>query len=49
MATANPAMSEAVYRRVGRADSFGSVMTLQGTVWKSAVLVVIVLAAASYT
>jgi uncharacterized YccA/Bax inhibitor family protein len=49
MATANPAMNEAVYQRAGRADSMTGVMTLQGTVLKTAVLVAILLAAAGYT
>jgi uncharacterized YccA/Bax inhibitor family protein len=49
MATANPAMNEAVYQRAGRAESMTGVMTLQGTVLKTAVLVAILLAAAGYT
>ena len=49
MATANPAMSEAVYRRAGRAESTTDVMTLQGSVIKTALLVLILLAAATFT
>ena len=49
MATANPAMSEAVYLRAGRAESATNVMTLQGSVIKTAVLLAILLAAATYT
>jgi hypothetical protein len=32
MATANPAMNEAVYRRAGCADAFTRVMTIKGAV-----------------
>ncbi len=49
MATANPAMNEAVYGRAGLADSPSHVMTLPGTVCKTALLVVFLLAAATYT
>ena len=49
MATANPAMSEAVYRRAGLADTPTQVMTVQGSVLKTAILVVILLATAAYT
>jgi len=49
MATANPAMNEAVYRRVGHADTLTSVMTLQGSVVKTAILVLILLVTAAYT
>ena len=49
MATANPAMNEAVYRRIGRADSFGAVMTLKGAVVKTGLLLVILLITGSYT
>ena len=49
MATANPAMSEAVYRRAGIAETPGQVMTVRGTVVKTAALVVILLVAAAYT
>jgi uncharacterized YccA/Bax inhibitor family protein len=49
MATANPAMNEAVYQRAGRADMSTGVMTLQGTVVKTALLVVILLVTATYT
>jgi uncharacterized YccA/Bax inhibitor family protein len=48
MATANPAMNEAVYRRAGRADPAAGVMTLPGTAVKTALLVVILLVAAAY-
>ncbi len=36
MATANPAMSEAVYRREGRVDTSTKMMTLQGAVGEQA-------------
>jgi uncharacterized YccA/Bax inhibitor family protein len=48
MATANPAMSESVYLRSGRADTYGTVMTLPGTALKTALLVVILLATGAY-
>lgn len=49
MATANPAMNEAVYRRVGPATSFTESMTIQGSVLKTAILLVILLATSAYT
>jgi uncharacterized YccA/Bax inhibitor family protein len=49
MATANPAMNEAVYLRAGRADTSAAVMTLQGTVLKTALLVAILLLTAEFT
>jgi uncharacterized YccA/Bax inhibitor family protein len=49
MATANPAMNEAVYRRAERADTSSGVMTLPGTVVKTALLVLILLVTATYT
>jgi uncharacterized YccA/Bax inhibitor family protein len=49
MATANPAMSEAVYQRAGMAETPTQVMTIQGAVVKTAVLMLILLAAAAYT
>ena len=49
MATANPAMNEAVYRRAGLAAMPTQAMTIQGTVLKTAVLVVILLATGAYT
>jgi uncharacterized YccA/Bax inhibitor family protein len=49
MATANPAMNEAVYQRAGRAFAASSVMTLQGTVLKTGFLLLILLAVAGYT
>jgi uncharacterized YccA/Bax inhibitor family protein len=49
MATANPAMNEAVYERAGRAYAGTSVMTLEGTVLKTAGLLLILMAAAAYT
>lgn len=49
MATANPAMNEAVYRRAGLAATPTQAMTVQGTVMKTAILVVILLATAAYT
>lgn len=49
MATANPAMNEAVYRRAGRAETPTQVMTLQGSVAKTAILMLILLATATFT
>jgi uncharacterized YccA/Bax inhibitor family protein len=49
MATANPAMNEAVYRRAVRADTSSAVMTIQGTVMKTTILVAILLATGAYT
>jgi uncharacterized YccA/Bax inhibitor family protein len=49
MATANPAMNEAVYLRAGRAYTSTNVMTLQGAAVKTALLLVILLVTASYT
>src|SRR3954454_22055299 len=49
MATANPAMSETVYRRAGLGATPTRVMTVGGAVLKSAILVVILLATAAYT
>jgi uncharacterized YccA/Bax inhibitor family protein len=49
MATANPTMNEAVYRRAGRADTYGTVMTLEGTVMRTAILLVILLITAAFT
>lgn len=48
MATANPAMSEAVYRRAGLAAAPAQAMTLQGSVLKTAALMVLLLATAAY-
>jgi len=49
MATANPAMNVAVYDRAGLAESTASVMTLQGTVMKTAILLGLLVVAAGYT
>ena len=49
MATANPAMNEAVYRRAGYADSPAYAMTLNGTVLKSFALLVILVVAGAIT
>jgi uncharacterized YccA/Bax inhibitor family protein len=49
MATANPAMSKAVYQRAGFATTPTQAMTLQGSVLKTAILVLILLATAAYT
>jgi uncharacterized YccA/Bax inhibitor family protein len=49
MATANPAMNEAVYQRAGLADSPGNAMTLQGTVVKTFLLLIILIVPAVYT
>jgi uncharacterized YccA/Bax inhibitor family protein len=48
MATSNPAMNESVYQRAGFADSVG-VMTLDGTVFKTAILTVILVGGAIVT
>jgi uncharacterized YccA/Bax inhibitor family protein len=47
MATANPAMNESVYQRAGFADASTRVMTLEGTVFRTAVLLVILIAGAA--
>src|SRR3954468_10805473 len=49
MATANPAMNPAVYRRAGLADSPADVMTVQGAALKALLLVGILLAAGTFT
>src|SRR5262249_55908475 len=49
MATANPAANIAVYDRVGFAGSAANVMTLEGAIFKTAVLLAILVAAASVT
>ena len=49
MATSNPAMSEAVYRRAGLAETPTQVMTVQGSVLKTAILVVILLGTGAYS
>jgi uncharacterized YccA/Bax inhibitor family protein len=49
MATGNPAMNEAVYQRAVRADTSSAVMTIQGTVLKTTILMAILLATAAYT
>jgi uncharacterized YccA/Bax inhibitor family protein len=49
MATANPAMNEAVYRRAERTATSTEVMTIEGTVLKTAVLMVILMITAVYT
>src|SRR5947209_17479651 len=49
MASANPAMSEAVYRRAGLADTSARAMTIQGTVLKTVILLLILLATGAYT
>ena len=49
MATANPAMNEAIYRRAGPAAMPTEAMTIQGSVLKTAILVVILLATAAFT
>jgi uncharacterized YccA/Bax inhibitor family protein len=49
MATGNPAMNEAVYRRVGYADNPANVMTVNGTAMKTLALVAILLVAGSFT
>jgi uncharacterized YccA/Bax inhibitor family protein len=42
-------MNEAVYQRAGRSDTLANVMTLQGTVLKTAILVVILLTAGAFS
>ena len=49
MATSNPAMSQAVYRRAGLAETPTQAMTIRGSVLKTAIRVVILLAAAAFT
>ncbi|HYV35382.1 MAG TPA: Bax inhibitor-1/YccA family protein [Gemmataceae bacterium] len=49
MATANPAMNEAVYMRAGRADLANNVMTLQGCMLKTGILVALLLVAGAFT
>jgi uncharacterized YccA/Bax inhibitor family protein len=49
MATANPAMNEAVYQRATFAGSQTGVMTLEGTVFRTAVLLVVLIAGAVCT
>lgn len=49
MATANPAMNEAVYRRAGYADSPANRMTVAGAAVKTMVLLAFLLVAAGYT
>jgi uncharacterized YccA/Bax inhibitor family protein len=49
MPTANPAMNPEVFARAGRAESSINAMTLQGTVAKTAILLLILLVAAAYT
>ena len=48
MASANPAVSEAVYRRAGLAPSAAGVMTLQGAVGKTFILLVILIVVAGF-
>jgi uncharacterized YccA/Bax inhibitor family protein len=49
MATANPAMNEAVYLRAGTARMTSDIMTVPGTALKTAVLLVILLITGTYT
>ncbi len=49
MATANPVMNEAVYRRAGYESAPGAAMTVQGAVVKTAFFLVLLVIAASYT
>jgi uncharacterized YccA/Bax inhibitor family protein len=49
MATGNPAMSEEVYQRAGSTETSIQAMTIQGAVLKTALLLVILLATATYT
>ncbi len=49
MATANPAMNEAVFHRAGRADMAAPAMTIEGTTFKTAFLMMILSATGIYT
>ena len=49
MATGNPAMNEAVYGRAGHVGFSTDAMTIPGTVLKTAILVVILLATGAFT
>src|SRR5262245_7467178 len=49
MATANPAANVSIYDRAGFAASVANVMTLQGTIFKTSVLLAILVAAGSVT
>src|SRR6185369_11640769 len=49
MATANPAMNPAVYLRAGHADTATNVMTLQGCMLKTGILVALLLVAGVFT
>src|SRR6478672_8492037 len=49
MATANPAANVDVYDRTGFAGSAANVMTLRGAIFKTSVLLAILVAAASVT
>jgi uncharacterized YccA/Bax inhibitor family protein len=49
MPTSNPAMNEEVYGRAGLAETTVNAMTVQGSVLKSAVLVVILMVTAGYS
>jgi uncharacterized YccA/Bax inhibitor family protein len=49
MATANPAMNEAVYRRAASTEMTAQVMTVEGTVLKTTVLMVILMITAVYS
>jgi uncharacterized YccA/Bax inhibitor family protein len=48
MATSNPAMNEAVYLRAGRSETSTNAMTLQGSVTKTAILLLMLLVAAAF-
>lgn len=47
--SSNPAMNVAIYDRVGTADSASNVMTLQGTVVKTSILLGILIVTGAYT
>lgn len=49
MSSANPVMNDQVYRNVGRSTAASGVMTMEGTVLKTAFLLLIMTATASYT
>src|SRR5580765_6028395 len=49
MASSNPAMNDAIFQRAGHADTPANVMTLQGTVLKTSVLVAIMAVTAAFT
>jgi uncharacterized YccA/Bax inhibitor family protein len=49
MRTANPVLSDTAFRGVGRAAAFGDAMTVQGTVNKTGILLLLTVLAAAWT